>query len=344
VEHLTIAERAARGRAARERSPRSAHGCWQPAADRRDPVDLLEEQAASRPPELVPIRYGRNARLAARLLPRCGDDHGRRPGHRAVANPTTARTPAVIGTRPDVRPARSDQEDFRPVSDAPLPRGRFGRQPRAESRWPPVAAVLVFVVLNTVSRLWLPSDTIIAMPWLPPVLELALVGVLVASDPLGVDRRAHWLRKVSITLVFLLVAAALWSTVVLTAHLITGSPQTNSAGYLLLSGALVFVGNNLAFSLLYWQFDAGGPLARMERLAPHPEFAFPQQLNPNLAPPGWRPVFYDYLYLGFTNSIAFSPTDVMPLAHWAKLAMAIQSTVSLAVIGIVIARAVNVLT
>jgi len=62
----------------------------------------------------------------------------------------------------------------------------------------------------------------------------------------------------------LLVAAALWATVILTEHLIVGAPQTNSAGYLLASGALVLIGNKLAFSLLFWQFDGGGPLARAE--------------------------------------------------------------------------------
>ena len=59
VPHPTAAERAAKGKAAREVAPRAAHGEWEPARDRRDPVDLLEEQAASRVPELVPIRYGR---------------------------------------------------------------------------------------------------------------------------------------------------------------------------------------------------------------------------------------------------------------------------------------------
>ena len=76
----------------------------------------------------------------------------------------------------------------------------------------------------------------------------------------------------------------------------------------------------------------------------YPDFAFPQQLNPELAPPGWRPKFVDYLYLGLTNSTAFSPTDVMPMAAWAKLTMSVQSLVSLIIIGLVIARAVNIFT
>jgi hypothetical protein len=67
-------------------------------------------------------------------------------------------------------------------------------------------------------------------------------------------------------------------------------------------------------------------------------------MNPELAPPGWRPLFIDYLYLGMTNSLAFSPADVMPLVPWAKIAMALQSLISLAILGLVVARAVNILT
>ena len=75
----------------------------------------------------------------------------------------------------------------------------------------------------------------------------------------------------------------------------------------------------------------------------YPDLAFPEQLNPNVAPPGWRPEFLDYLYLGFTNATALSPTDVMPLARWAKAAMTVQATGSLFILGLVIARAVNIL-
>ena len=72
-----------------------------------------------------------------------------------------------------------------------------------------------------------------------------------------------------------------------------------------------------------------------------PHLAFPEHLNPVVAPPGWRPEFADYL--GFTNATALSPTDVMPLARWSKLAMTIQAIGSLAVLGLVVARAVNIL-
>jgi hypothetical protein len=143
--------------------------------------------------------------------------------------------------------------------------------------------------------------------------------------------------------VIVLVGAALWATAVLIYDLIKGHGVSQSAAKLLAAGALVWLGNNLSFGMLYWLMDGGGPLAR----AGHPvpvDFAFTQQLSPELAPPGWRPVFLDYLHLGFTNATAFSPTDVMPLTLRAKYVMVVQSTVALALFGLVVARAVNSFT
>lgn len=144
------------------------------------------------------------------------------------------------------------------------------------------------------------------------------------------------------TLVVLLVVVALWATGVLISDLVQGRGVSNSAGDLLATGGLVWLGNNLTFSLLFWLMDSG-PLARARDAAPV-DFAFTQHVNPDLAPADWRPRFFDYLHLGFTNSMAFSPTDVMPLSHRAKAAMLVQSTVSLALLGIVVARAVNAFT
>ena len=132
------------------------------------------------------------------------------------------------------------------------------------------------------------------------------------------------------------------STGLLVSDLVEGKGVANDAGELLASGAIVWVGNNLAFALLYWLVDSGGPVARARaRTAVPLDFAFTQQMSPELAPAGWRPVFLDYLHLGFTNATAFSPTEVMPLALRAKYVMLVQSTVSLALFGLVVARAVN---
>jgi len=96
--------------------------------------------------------------------------------------------------------------------------------------------------------------------------------------------------------------------------------------------------------MLYWLIDAGGPIARSRNPDVLVDFAFTQQLSPDVVAPGWRPVFLDYLHLGFTNATAFSPTDVMPLTLRAKYTMLVQSTVALALFGLIVARAVNAFT
>jgi uncharacterized membrane protein len=133
-------------------------------------------------------------------------------------------------------------------------------------------------------------------------------------------------------------------TIRLTDDLITGGPSTLSASALLASGALVWVNNSILFGLLYWELDEGGPARRARDASSDRDFAFPQQMSPEIAPPGWRPIFVDYLYIGFTNGLAFSPTDAMPLSAWAKLTMALQAMISFVVIGLVIANAVNILS
>ena len=138
-------------------------------------------------------------------------------------------------------------------------------------------------------------------------------------------------------------SAASWSTTLLVYDLIKGIGVATSPSELLATGAVVWLGNNLAFALLYWLIDSGGPVARSVDPAPV-DFAFTQHMSPELAPPGWRPVFLDYLHLGFTNATAFSPTDVMPLTHRAKYTMVVQATVALALFGLIVARAVNAFT
>jgi hypothetical protein len=71
---------------------------------------------------------------------------------------------------------------------------------------------------------------------------------------------------------------------------------------------------------------------------------FPQMANPGLAQPNWAPRFVDYLYISVTNVMAFSPTDTMPLARWAKVMMTLQALVAVTTVALMIARAVNVLS
>ena len=208
-----------------------------------------------------------------------------------------------------------------------------------ESRWPMAVAVLAVIVLT----LLLPKSLIVRPRWGVPVLECVLLAVVIIGDPGKIDRRDRRVRTLSVLLISILVAMTLWCTFLLIAQLIRGGPATASGGLLLAAGGIVYLSNCIAFGLLYWELDSGGPAERAHGLPDHPDFAFPQQLNPELAPADWRPRFIDYLYLGFTSATAFSPADVLPLRTWNKLAMMAQSAISIALLGLVIARAVNVL-
>ena len=211
-----------------------------------------------------------------------------------------------------------------------------------ESRWPPIAAVVVCLGLNIGLAVSASRGSAVRLSWFVPAVEAALLIVLVVEHP-AVPRGRRRLRRVALVLVGLLVAAALAATALLVDDLIRGKGVANSAGRLLATAAVVWLGINLAFALLFWLIDGSGPLARDRRPAPV-DFAFTQHMSPDLAPAGWKPTFPDYLHLSFTNSTAFSPTDVMPLTHRAKYAMLLQSTVALALFGLVVARAVNAFT
>jgi uncharacterized membrane protein len=220
------------------------------------------------------------------------------------------------------------------------PRADRGQRLQGERRWPMLVAVLAALALTLLR----PDEVRIFPVWALPAVEAVLLAVLVVRDPGRIDRRSTVLRGVSICVVGLLLVDALVGTIHLIVVLIEGGETTESAGALLAAGAVVWVSNVIVFALLYWELDSGGSAARFTGAARYPDLAFPQQLAPELAPPGWRPEFLDYLYLALTASTAFSPTDVMPLARWAKVAMGVQSLISLAVMGLVVARAVNVMT
>jgi uncharacterized membrane protein len=214
-----------------------------------------------------------------------------------------------------------------------------GGRPWREGRWPPALALLVLVLLSAA----VPAHLALGARWLLPTITVIGLVALIAVDPERNSRRVSADRVLTIGLTVLLIVAATIMTYRLVRDLILGGLSTTSGTTLLYSGALVWAYNNILFGLLYWELDAGGPAERARDAKPFGGLAFPQQMNPHLAPEGWRPIFGDYLYLGLTNALAFSPTDVMPFALWAKATMALQSLISFVMVGLVIARAVNVL-
>jgi uncharacterized membrane protein len=230
---------------------------------------------------------------------------------------------------------RRESAPHRPISRVAVVRTGIG----VEKRWPLVGALALAIAVP----LLLPARFSLGPDWIvPAIVALLLVAIGFADRGHG-GRRTAVVRALSLALVAVLVAEAAGVTARLVADLVEGGPETNSATALLRVGFGVWLYTILAFAFLYWVLDGGGPDVRLWAPPEYPDLAFPEQLNPVVAPPGWRPQFFDYLYLGFTNATAFSPTDVMPLARWAKAAMTIQATVSLAILGLVIARAVNIL-
>ena len=209
-----------------------------------------------------------------------------------------------------------------------------------ESRWPMAIAVASVLLLGLVPPVRISVGPV---PLLPLIVGI-LLGVLMLGDPGRIDRRSRWLRNVSIALVGVLVFGALLGTAILIVELVNGSAEVSEAGPLLVYGAKVWLANNVAFALLYWQMDRGGPADRVHGTTRYPDFVFPQEADASLAAPGWRPRFIDYLYVAFTNANAFSATDTMPLTGRAKLVMETQALISFVILTLVLARVVSAFT
>src|SRR5262249_40213303 len=156
-------------------------------------------------------------------------------------------------------------------------------------------------------------------------IELALLLALLIGDPGRIDHRSELLRRLAIALTILLAAISAAVTILLVVELVDGAPDLRDASTLLKTGALVWIQVNLTFALLKWHPGGGGAAERLHTVREPPALAFPEHMTPQVAPPGWRPIFADYFYLGFTNAPAFSPTDVMPLAGGEKLLMTVQA-------------------
>jgi hypothetical protein len=211
------------------------------------------------------------------------------------------------------------------------------RLERGDPFWPAQAAIATAIALHL-----LLSDKLVVGPtWLVPGVAGLVLLVLIVVAPSSAARRSPRQRRLTLALIGLLSLAYIASLVLLIHYLVNGG---RTGGHkLILSGILLWVTNVLIFSVWYWELDRGGPLARYSDPKALPDFQFPQMDNPHFAPANWRPGFLDYLYTAFTNATAFSPTDTMPLTQTAKVVMAMQGTAALATLGLVVARAVNIL-
>jgi hypothetical protein len=208
-----------------------------------------------------------------------------------------------------------------------------------ESRWPVTLAVVAVLAL----LILLPARVRVFPAWVGWALACTLVVPMVALS-LSTDK-SRWLHIEGIaTIVFVLITgfALLYNLQFLLFQMVRGEVKL-SGQTLLTSSIAVWATNVLIFSLAYWRIDRGGPEARANQINIKPDWLFPQETIPELAPVGWRPSFIDYLFLAFSTATAFSPTDTLPLTSRAKVLMMAESVLSLVTIITVLARAINIL-
>jgi hypothetical protein len=218
------------------------------------------------------------------------------------------------------------------------------REETIESRWEATTAV-VLVIAVQLGLAFVSHKQDWALPWWVWLIPVGPEIVLLV--PLAWDRPRRRLEQLGRrrTLELGLIAIVTLSNGIMLAALLVSlvTGHERSGGELLLKGAAIWGTNVITFGLAFWALDRGGPASRIEPDPPLPDFQFPQNENPQLAPPDWRPRLFDYLYLSFTNSIAFSPTDAMPLSVAAKALMLLESAISATTVLLVTARAINIL-
>jgi Protein of unknown function (DUF1345) len=208
-----------------------------------------------------------------------------------------------------------------------------------EPRWPAIIALLAVGGLYYA----LPATLRVGPDWLVLVLVVALLTPAVVTHRTGRHQLNTLFGYAAISVVTLALIASL---VLLVSRL---PAHKENPAQLLLSAAALWLCNLLVFANWYWRLDAGGPHQR-DLHTSHTDgaFLFPQmvldpELRREMGEDEWRPGFVDYLFLAYNTSTAFSPTDVPVLSRWAKMLMMVQSTISLATIALLAARAVNIL-
>ncbi|MEY2850061.1 MAG: hypothetical protein RI885_2728 [Actinomycetota bacterium] len=223
------------------------------------------------------------------------------------------------------------------------------RRARAEHRWPAVVAVLVALTLYAT----LPSTFLPALRYSVVAVGLISLIPLIVLNPRRLHRETSWSKYIAAGQALLLVLANEIALVQLVIELVTASSEDGPT--LLLAALQVWVTNVIAFALVYWDMDRGGPVTRRHaarRDVPLADFRFPQDEDHDAIEEvaarssmrlDWMPGFLDYFYFSLSNSMAFSPTDSMPLSHRAKALMALESFGAFVLLALVIARAVSLL-
>ena len=210
---------------------------------------------------------------------------------------------------------------------------------KPEPRW---QALLALVAVGGI-YLALPPWFILGPVWLLP----ALIAVLLIPT-IMTHRMEHYSLNHALGIVInAIITLALIGSVALLVRTLPGQKQAPLP--LLLSGAELWITNVLVFALWYWRLDGGGPNVRDKRREfGSRSFVFPQMQIEKIERgrfnvERWRPGFVDYLFIAFTQSSTFGPTDAPLLAHWAKVLTICQILISLSIVVLLISRAVGIL-
>ena len=216
------------------------------------------------------------------------------------------------------------------------------QRPRLDKPEPRWQALLAFLAVGGI-YLALPRQLIVGPIWLLPTLIVVLLVPTIVTHRRG----ARSLNRVLGIMVSSITTVALIASVTLLVRFLPSHKEDPVR--LLLSGAELWLVNVIVFALWYWRLDGGGPTVREERKDfGSCSFLFPQMQVPRdergeFACTGWRPAFVDYLFVAFTQSSTFGPTDAPLLARWAKILAMIQVAISLSIVILLISRAVGVL-
>ncbi|HTP44603.1 MAG TPA: hypothetical protein VMJ13_08560 [Candidatus Acidoferrum sp.] len=203
-----------------------------------------------------------------------------------------------------------------------------------EPRWPAFVAIFATGLVHQS----LPDRLSVGPRWgLFSVTVLLLIPIIFSYH------RGHY--NVSRILTFTATGLITCAMIASLALLISGIPKHLDPPQTLLRSAVsLWITNVFVFALWYWKLDAGGPLGRDKARGDFDSsFLFPQMLMREQPAEVWSPQFFDYLFLSFNTSTAFSPTDTAVLSRWAKVGMMLQSIISLTIVALLAARAVNIL-
>lgn len=199
------------------------------------------------------------------------------------------------------------------------------------SRW----AALIGTVVIGLFYFALPERLTFGPSWL-----LLAVEAVVILPLLLIRRSNHPLAPRTIRILALVLLGAVTAGLACSIALLILNLSAEKGSSLLRNAALLWGTNILVFALWYWEIDGGGPVKRHHSGHKAADFMFPQQVDGNTS--GWVALFVDYLFLAFTGATALSPADTFPLTRQAKLLMMIEAMLSMIIIVLLAARAVNI--